>query len=481
MNNIILDELELNFNNIEEEVYGIVCEAGLSRIKLMLENVDNLIFESRDTKRYRYKFKTEKTIQTIMGDLTFSRRYYIDKYNNRGVFLMDDALNLNLVGRTSENLIEKMIDTAVDSSYRKSAAKIEKSTLTKVSHQTIKNKADYFGSAIEKIENNRVTKYLKGELRGKREVNVLFEEKDGVYLKIQGKKNKQELKVGKIYEGWIKKNDGYRTVGTRYFSGYEKGSNFDNLINSHISEVYNQDKIQYTILNGDGAPWISAETENDTQKIYQLDLFHIFQKANRKIKDEESRKTVKKLLKEKKYDEALEKIKELINLETDKRANDELKELYSYYKNNFNALARYQDRDDITIPPPGGIEYRGLGTMESTIRNVVASRMKGNGTAWSIDGANHMSKILCLKHSDELKGKLRTILRNGRVIDFIDINEIIKEQLKESRKTINAEVKALIKGQKKAGKYNESMKSSIIYGQGKVTRTREILKSLSGI
>ncbi|MCC9296351.1 UPF0236 family protein, partial [Clostridium sp. WLY-B-L2] len=80
MNNIILDELELNFNNIEEEVYGIVCEAGLSRIKLMLENVDNLILESRNTKRYRYKFKTEKTIQTIMGDLTFSRRYYIDKY-----------------------------------------------------------------------------------------------------------------------------------------------------------------------------------------------------------------------------------------------------------------------------------------------------------------------------------------------------------------------------------------------------------------
>ncbi|WP_407647214.1 hypothetical protein, partial [Clostridium aromativorans] len=76
---------------------------------------------------------------------------------------------------------------------------------------------------------------------------------------------------------------------------------------------------------------MSAETENDTQKIYQLDLFHIFQKANRKIKDEESRKTVKKLLKEKKYDEALEKIKELINLETDKKANDELKELYSYY------------------------------------------------------------------------------------------------------------------------------------------------------
>lgn len=87
MNNIILDELGLNFNSIEKEIFEVVCKVGLSRIKVIMENVDNLIFESRDTKKHRYKFKGEKTIQTIMGDLTFSRRYYIDKYNNRGVFL----------------------------------------------------------------------------------------------------------------------------------------------------------------------------------------------------------------------------------------------------------------------------------------------------------------------------------------------------------------------------------------------------------
>ncbi|WP_368487914.1 hypothetical protein [Clostridium sp. BJN0013] len=59
-----------------------------------------------------------------------------------------------------------------------------------------------------------------------------------------------------------------------------------------------------------------------------------------------------------------------------------------------------------------------------------------------------MSKILCLKHSDELKVKLKTILRNSRIIDFIDVKENIQ--------------------------------SSIIYGQGKVTRTKQILKSISG-
>lgn len=268
MNNIILDELELNFNSIEKEIFEVVCKIGLSRIKVIME---------------------------------------------------DDALSLNLIGRTSENLIEKIIDNAIDNSYRKSADKIEESTLTKISHQTIKNKVDYLGNAIEKVENNRIAKYLKGELKGKKEVSVLFEEKDGVYLKIQDEKRKHELKVGKIYEGWVKESDKYRTIGTIYFSGYEEGNNFDNLINSRISELYNEDKIQYIVLNGDGASWISDETKNDTQKIYQLDLFHIFQKANRKIKNEESRKIVKKLLREKKYDNVLEKIKEFINLETDEK------------------------------------------------------------------------------------------------------------------------------------------------------------------
>ncbi|WP_368488874.1 hypothetical protein [Clostridium sp. BJN0013] len=59
-------------------------------------------------------------------------------------------------------------------------------------------------------------------------------------------------------------------------------------------------------------------------------------------------------------------------------------------------------------------------------------------------------------------------------------NIILKEQLKESKRAINVEVKALIKEQKKTRKYNENMQSSIIYGQGKVTRTKQILKGLSG-
>jgi hypothetical protein len=60
MDNIILEELMLNFKDIEKEIFSVVCEAGISRIKLILENLDDLLFKNRDKKEYRYKFKTEK-------------------------------------------------------------------------------------------------------------------------------------------------------------------------------------------------------------------------------------------------------------------------------------------------------------------------------------------------------------------------------------------------------------------------------------
>jgi hypothetical protein len=87
MNDIILDELRLNFKDIEKEIFGIVCAAGLSTITLMIEKLDNELSEKRDKKRYRYKLKTEKTIQTIMGELVFSRRYYIDKHTHNKEFI----------------------------------------------------------------------------------------------------------------------------------------------------------------------------------------------------------------------------------------------------------------------------------------------------------------------------------------------------------------------------------------------------------
>lgn len=151
MKDTILNHDRINFNEIEKVVFGNVCEEGLSIVKGLMENLD-----------------------------------------------------LDTIGRTSLNLVERIIDNAVDNSYRESARNIQNTTVTKVNHQTIKNKVDFAGAAIEKLENVRVEKYLNNELKGKKESKILFEEKDGVFLRIHGKKHKQELKLAKVYEGWRK-------------------------------------------------------------------------------------------------------------------------------------------------------------------------------------------------------------------------------------------------------------------------------------
>jgi hypothetical protein len=76
----------------------------------------------------------------------------------------------------------------------------------------------------------------------------------------KGEKNKKEIKVSKVYEGWQKKtprSKEYTTVNRFYTAGFEDGNSFDTLVNSKIAERYNVDKI----VNADGATWAKQEQE----------------------------------------------------------------------------------------------------------------------------------------------------------------------------------------------------------------------------
>lgn len=72
MNDIILDELRLNFKEIEKEIFGIVCAAGLSTITLMIEKLDNELLEKIARK---YNDSMKSTI--IHGQGKKSRMNYI--------------------------------------------------------------------------------------------------------------------------------------------------------------------------------------------------------------------------------------------------------------------------------------------------------------------------------------------------------------------------------------------------------------------
>jgi hypothetical protein len=47
--------------------------------------------------------------------------------------------------------------------------------------------------------------------------------------------------------------------------------------------------------------------------------------------------------------------------------------------------------------------------MESNVFTLVANRMKGRRLCWSIDGANNLARLLCLKHTGRLTETLENL------------------------------------------------------------------------
>ncbi len=433
---ISLNENAANFKDLEKKVYGYFCNQACEFMKYILETMDYEIMLTRDKGRYRLKNTGRQgSITMLMGEVEYERRYYrcIDE---DGViyygYLLDEWMGKDSKGTLSENVKEAAVETALRASFRKSAELIARSNPYSISHQTIWNEVQKAGERAIVLENKQVEKYLKGELKGEKEVSVLFEEKDGVYLSVQGKKKKQEIKVSKVYEGWRKKTPGskeYTTVNRVYAAGFDDGESFDSKVNSKIAQRYNVDKIKNKIINADGAAWAKQEQEYDASIIQQLDPFHIHQAVLRKISNKKMAKKLRKYINKNDFEDVFIELEGLYDVEKNEKEKEKILELITYLSQNADHLERYTKRN---LSLPEDIEYRGMGTIEGSQHNVICDRMKNRGMSWSTAGADKMAKLLCFKHSDGLEDVFETILAADKntVIDM-NISKIINKVQKE--------------------------------------------------
>lgn len=476
-----IEYTELTFNIIEEKISNFLYEIGSEMLEKVLENIDDELFKNRDKSIYRYKEKRECSINTCFGNITYNRRYYKEKLNrneSRAMFLLDEVLDIDILGRST---IKHIVDLAIEAeaeSFREVSKENDNLMNGSPSHQTIKNYVSSVGKLLEKAEMDRVQKYLNDELKGEKQAEILFEEKDGLFISIQGEKHKKEIKLAKVYEGWQPETVGskrYKTINPLYFAGYHKTEEFDAIINSGIAQIYDMDYLKTKILNGDGADWISNEIEMDASVQYQLDLFHIYQKATRKISNLDDRKKIKKLIKDKKFIQLVDECKKLYKDEADEKEKEKLKEVYNYYENNKDALVRYMDRENFNLETDQ--ELRDLGTMEGSVHNTLATRMKGHGLSWSTTGANAMAKLLCLKHSKiDLLSEIESITKRkiSMNIEYHVKNELDNE-LKKAKKYINDAVRSIL--YEKTSKFSNK-ESHIRVFDNKMTQLFRALRSL---
>jgi hypothetical protein len=408
----ILKDKPISFKELEQKIYNYVCEIGREITQLILEQYDDELKKNRDRKQYRNKGSRTTSIKTVYGEVSYSRTVYetrTESGKKAYVYLLDEALSMDKIGLISTNLAEKIAETVTEAPYRASAEIISSTCGQTVSHGGVWNLIQQLGERITEEEKVTVSEMNADQGKGTASIPVLFEEMDGVWLRMQGKDHKrmrkQELKVSVMYEGWKKDGkDNSRLSNKKVLAGMESSKEFHEKREAQIHRNYNADEIGQRILNGDGGSWIKDPYAADV--IFQLDRFHIYQEIQRKISNKEAVKTITELFDRKEIEKMLEYIQ---IYSTSVESNDErdkssskARELYKYLNNNKEGLLPYQERG-IKIPEaPEHLIYKGMGVQENQNCTTITLRMKHRRMRWSPAGANNMSKVLYTKENKEL-------------------------------------------------------------------------------
>ena len=399
-----------DFSTLIAMVFSMAMQIGRELARRLLETLDRDIAATRDTRRYRHKGKRKTSIKTKLGVIEYERNIYLDMASEEPccVYLLDEAMQMEKIGQVSADMCKAIAGAACASSFRAAAQTVEDMTGMSISPQGAWNIFQQLGEQ----ERERVERHeelaKQGAGVGCIETELLYEENDGVWLKLQGEDREKfgsskEMKVGIAYDGvqWDGGEDGKgrRILDNKVaYASFESAKEFLSKKEGLIASRFDVNTIKLRIVNGDGAAWIQNTGEG---RIPVLDVFHRNKKLTECVRDMEFANLLKDHLYAGRIQELLDCLEAQINSVEDEDEKKPLKELYRYYKENREALTSYHDRG-IPIPDtrePGEIHHARLGSMESNVFTLIGNRMKDRRACWSIHGADNMALLLGLSHT----------------------------------------------------------------------------------
>lgn len=460
----------IKFKELEKKIFKFVCFLGCVLIKMLLENYDKKLMKARDNNKYRHKGYRKNTIKTVMGEIEYTRAMYLVKEEEKSkyVFLLDELMQISSIGKVSMNLAELVLNIVPETkSYRKASENIQIATNEILSHEAIREIVLIAGEKQSKKEKEEVSLMKQEKLvKGLKQITALFEEADGLWISLQGKdrenmqekyrkecekngkefnvnrKVKTELKLHMTYEGWKKGDERHSLVNKRYIAGMMKPREIKELRDARVYQMYDTEKIELRVLNGDGAKWINNIKAEGT--ISQKDNFHIRQEIVRDV-PKEYRNILEELLNKKEYSKIPDAIEGLkYELGGEEKAIQKLDVLKSYLKVRMN---RYQDvlkSQGKEMPKAaGGIEYRNPGTMESQIFTVLKVRLTSGRKSFSIIGADALAKVCAMKVENEGKIELEELERTIPVDNTVEewIRQIEENVTKNKHHRVNTREK----------------------------------------
>ena len=400
-----------NFGDLEREIFDIALSVGRQLMQQALEKLDNELLAERDVTRYRNKGFQQTCIKTKLGAVEYRRRVYVDNAapeSTRCVHLLDEALDINKVGLVSAEMCQIAATAVCETTYRGAAELISETTGLTITGQGVWDIIQKLGESQASLVQRHAELAQLHKGTGALVTKLLYEENDGIWLKLQGKSRQEhgpskEMKVGIAYDGvqWEETEAGKRrTLDNKIaYASFENVKTFRKNKEGLVASRFDVDEIALRVCNGDGANWIRQK--NSTHCIDVLDKFHRNKKITECVRDPEFASLLRTHLYSNNIDLLMDCLEAQINSLSDSAEVEKLRELQSYYTENKASLMGYYDRG-ISIPEtrkPGVIHHARLGSMESNVFTLIGNRMKGRRACWSEKGANNLAILLCQRHT----------------------------------------------------------------------------------
>lgn len=160
------------------------------------------------------------------------------------VYLLDIYLELGYSGQYSQSIVELVLKEATEKSYRKTAETIRETTNVSITHTAARKiLIDFSQKHIEKLEKEKLKLYEKGYIEGQKELKMIYEESDGIYIYIyiqskkknknsrKGKKLKSEVKIGVVHEEFEKRyNNDFKVRNKQMIATIKNAKYFKRLV-----------------------------------------------------------------------------------------------------------------------------------------------------------------------------------------------------------------------------------------------------------
>ena len=321
--------------------------------------IDNNFANSDDRKHLFYKSKLlSRTIITNIGELTYTRYYYVDKKKKKGFFYIDELLGFEKY-KTYDAIVRGIL---INNSVIYNANQVSKNAdlhllnlqdylenfgAMKVPRQTIYTWTKEWN--IPKVE----YPYIDGHKR----LYVMVDEKwihEQIRLSLlseEGKKKHHYImsKCFVTFTRAITKNKRTKLLNRHVFMTTSNNP-WKEFINE-IYNIYNFEEIEEIYLLSDAGAWILANKDElklfkNNKVISCICEFHVKQYINRFTKNEETRKClIKSIYEDKKKNDFLKLANEIINNIKDEKKKETKVKYKNYVINHWKEILNMKDRE----------------------------------------------------------------------------------------------------------------------------------------